>query len=105
MFIKYHSYFRQFHCKSSQFFWRYGIYIGSATCLPNFVEIGAQEQKLCAILYLVRRRKIRKFTKFQGLVSQKWLGLLLSNLVCKVLYMKALKYVGFVEIGTIDFEL
>ena len=54
----------------------------------------------------LRRRKIRrKSAKFQGLISQEQLGLLLSNLVCKVLYMKALNYVELVEIGTIMFEL
>ena len=43
---------------------------------------------------LVQRRKIRrKSNEFQGLVSQELLGLFLSNLVCKVLYMKALHYV------------
>ena len=53
-----------------------------------------------------RRRKIRrKSDKFQGLVSQELLGLFLSNLVCKVLYMKTLKYVDLVEIGAIVFEL
>ena len=55
---------------------------------------------------LVRRRKIRiKADKFQGLVSQEPLGLLLSNLVCKVLYMVTLKYVKLVEIDAIVFEL
>ena len=55
---------------------------------------------------LVRRRKIRrKSDEFQGLVSQELLGLFLSNVVCKVLYMKTLKYVDLVEIGAIVFEL
>ena len=55
---------------------------------------------------LVRRRKIRiKSDKFQRLVSQELLGLFLSNLVCKVLYMVTLKYVELVEIGAIVFEL
>ena len=55
---------------------------------------------------LVRRRKIRrKSDEFQGLVSQELLGLFLSNLVCKVLYMKTLKYVDLVEIVVIVFEL
>ena len=56
---------------------------------------------------LVRRRRIRKIPrksdKFQGLVSQELLGLFLSNLVCKVLYMVTLKYVDLVEIGAIVF--
>ena len=53
-----------------------------------------------------RRRKIRiKSDKFQGLVSQEPLGLFLSNLVCKVLYMVTLKYVELVEIDAIVFEL
>ena len=53
-----------------------------------------------------RRRKIRiKSDKFQGLVSQEPLGLFLSNLVCKVLYMVTLKYVKLVEIDAIVFEL
>ena len=56
-----------------------------------------------------RRRRIRKIRrksdKFQGLVSQELLGLFLSNLVCKVLYMVTLKYVDLVEIGAIVFEL
>ena len=84
--------------------------LGSATCVPNFVENGSQELELCTILCLVRRgrrrRQIqRKFAKFQGLLSQERLGLLLSNLVCKMLYRKALKYVELVEIGTVVFEL
>ena len=80
--------------------------LGSAICVPNFVENGAQELGLCAILCLVRRRKIRrKFAKFQGLVSQERLRLFLSNLVCKVLYMKALKYVKLIVIGAVVFEL
>ena len=58
---------------------------------------------------LVRRRRIRKIRRksneFQGLVSQELLGLILSNLVCKVLYIKTLKYVDLVEIGAIVFEL
>ena len=62
---------------------------------------------VCAPFYcLVRRRKIRrKSNEFQGLISQELLGLFLSNLVCKVLYMKALKYVNLVEKGAIVFEL
>ena len=53
-----------------------------------------------------RRRKIRrKSNEFQGLVSQELLGLFLSNLVCKVLYMVTLKYVDLVEIDAIVFEL
>ena len=53
-----------------------------------------------------RKRKIRiKSDKFQGLVSQEPLGLFLSNLVCKVLYMVTLKYVKLVEIDAIVFEL
>ena len=82
--------------------------LGSAICVPNFIENGAQELELCAILCLVRRRRRkirRKFAKFHGLVSQERLGLFLSNLVCKVLYMKALKYVELVEIGAVVFEL
>ena len=55
---------------------------------------------------LVRRRKSYEFP---GLVSQELprelLGIFLSNLVCKVLYMKTLKYVNLVEIGAIVFEL
>ena len=57
---------------------------------------------------LVRRRsrKIRrKSDEIQGLVSQELLGPFLSNLVCKVLYMKTLNYVDLVEIGVIVFEL
>ena len=58
------------------------------------------------IYCLVRRRKIRrKSDEFLGLVSQELLGLFLSNLVCKVLYMVTLKYVDLVEIGAIVFEL
>ena len=81
--------------------------LGRAICVPNFIENGAQELELCAILCLVRRRRKiqRKFAKFQGLVFQERLGLFLSNLVCKVLYMKALKYVELVEIGAVVFEL
>ena len=82
--------------------------LGSATCVPNFIENGSQELELCAILCLVQRRRTkirRKFAKFQSLVSQERLGLFLSNLVCKVLYMKALKYVELVKIGTVVFEL
>ena len=32
-------------------------------------------------------------------------GTAVSNLICKVLYMKALKYVELVEIGAVVFEL
>ena len=38
-------------------------------------------------------------------VSHELLGIFLSNLVCKVLYMKALKYVDLVQKGATDFEL
>ena len=81
--------------------------LGSAICVPNFIENGAQELELFPILCLVRRRRKirRKFAKFHGLVSQERLGLFLSNLVCKVLYIKALKYVELVEIGAVVFEL
>ena len=34
-------------------------------------------------------------------ISQKLLGLFISNVVCKVLYMKTFKYVDLIEIGTI----
>ena len=61
--------------------------------------------RLCCLVRR-RRRKIRiKSDKFQGLVYQELLGLFLSNLVCKVLYMVTLKYVELVEIGAIVFEL
>ena len=54
----------------------------------------------------MQRRKIqRKSNEFQGLVSRELLGLFLSNLVCKVLYIKTLKYVDLVEIGALVFEL
>ena len=60
----------------------------------------------CLVRRRRRRRKIRiKSDKFQGLVSQEPLGLFLSNLVCKVLYMVTLKYVKLVEIDAIVFEL
>ena len=50
---------------------------------------------------LVRRRKIqRKSNRISGTA-----GLFLLNLVCKVLYMKTLKYVDLVEIGAKVFEL
>ena len=39
--IDYRLYFRQLHYELYQIFWRYGL--GSATCVPNFIEIGAQE--------------------------------------------------------------
>ena len=44
------------------------------------------------IYHLVQRR--RKFDKFHEPIS---LGRFLSNLVCEVQYMKALKYVSWVE--------
>ena len=60
----------------------------------------------CLVRRRRRRRKIRiKSDKIQGLVSQEPLGLFLSNLVCKVLYMVTLKYVELVEIDAIVFEL
>ena len=56
---------------------------------------------------LVQRRRIRKIRRksdeFQGLISQELLGLFLSNLVCKVLYMVTLKYIDLVEIGAHSF--
>ena len=65
-----------------------------ATCIPIFVEIGAHEHSLCTLLLFGVKKKIqRKSDKFQGLVSQELLGLFLSNLVCKILYMVTLKYV------------
>ena len=58
----------------------------------------------CLVRRRRRRRKIRiKSDKFQGLVSQEPLGLFLSNLVCKVLYMVTLKYVKLIEIDAIVF--
>ena len=51
-----------------------------------------------------KKKNTKKIRQVQGLVSQEWLGLFLSNLVCKVLYMKALKYVELVIIGTVVFE-
>ena len=38
-----------------------------------------------------KKKNMKKSDEFQGLISQELLGLFLSNLVCKVLYMKALK--------------
>ena len=62
--------------------------------------------RLSCLVRRRRRRKIRiKSDKFQGLVSQEPLGLFLSNLVCKVLYMVTLKYVKLVEIDAIVFKL
>ena len=54
-------------------------------------------------MFGAKKKKIRrKFAKFQGLVSQEWLGLLLSNLVCKVLYMKVeLGGIAIFENGTV----
>ena len=43
--------------------------LGSAICVPNFIENGAQELELCAILRLVRRRSVRTrflFSRFLG---------------------------------------
>ena len=54
------------------------------------------------IYHLVQRRKIqRKPDKFQEPISRELLKRFLSNLVCEVRYMKALKYVSFVEISPI----
>ena len=55
--------------------------------------------------FMFGAKKKKNTKKFQGLVSQERLELFLSNLVCKVLYMKALKYVELVEIGAVVFEL
>ena len=59
----------------------------------------------CLVQRRSRRKLQRKSEEFQRLVSQELLGLFLSNLVCKVLYMVKLKYVDLVEIGAIVFEL
>ena len=64
------------------------------------MEIGAQEHRLrTLLLFGAKKKKIRrKSDEFQGLVSQELLGLFLSDLICKVLYMVTLKYVDLVEI-------
>ena len=60
---------------------------------------------MCDFMFGAKKKIRRKFVKFQGLLSQERLGLFLSNLVCKVLYMRALKYVELVEIGAVVYEL
>ena len=60
---------------------------------------------MCDFMFGVKKKNTKKIQQFQGLVSQEWLGLFLSKLLCKVLYMKAIKYVELVEIGAIVFEL
>ena len=83
--------------------------LGSVACAPNFVEIGAQEHSLCTLLLFGANKKknMKKIQRVSGTrtVSQELLGLFLSNLVCKVLYMKTLKYVDLIEIGAIVFGL
>ena len=78
--------------------------LGSATCAPNFVKIGAQEHSFRTLLLFGAKKK-KNTDEFQGLVSLELLGLFLSNLICKVLYMVTLKYVDLIEIGAIVFEL
>ena len=55
-----------------------------------------------AFIVLCEEQESDKFHKF---ISQELLELLIPNLVCKVWYMKPLKFVNLVEIGTIPFEL
>ena len=58
--------------------------------MPHFIEIGTREDCLCMHLSYDAKKK-RKSDEVHELVSQELLGLLISNLVCKVRYMKALK--------------
>ena len=67
-------------------------------CVPNFVEIGAQEHKLCVTLCLVQRNEENLPSFRDSYLRNGWV-------VCKVLYIKALKYVELVEKGAIVFEL
>ena len=61
------------------------------------------------IVWCKEEENMKKSNDFQELVSQELLRLLLSNLVCEVLYMKTLKFVEFGRIrtyvGAIVFEL
>ena len=50
------------------------------------------------LLFGAKKKNRKKIRRVQGLISQELLRLFLSNLVCKVLYMKTLKYVDLVEI-------
>ena len=78
--------------------------LGCTSSVPNFIEVGAREDYIYCMVQ--RRRKIRRQSdKFHELISQELLGLLISNLVCKVWYMKALTFVNLVEIGAILYEL
>ena len=68
------------------------------------------EKDVCVRIYRLVQRRIRrkiqrKSDDFQEPKSQELLGGFLSNSVCKVWYMMALKYVNLVEMGSILLEL
>ena len=106
-FINYRSYFPQFYCKSYQILWRCRAYVALLVyqILLKLVHNNIVSIRFYCLVCRRRREIRRKSDEFQGLVSQELLGLFLSNVVCKVLYMKTLKYVDLVGIGAIVFEL
>ena len=87
--LNFHRLSLLFSCKSYQILWR----CSCGTCIPNFIEIGAQEDSLCTFYCLVQRRTEiqRIFNKFQGFVSKNSWGYFFQ-LWYVTLYMKELNY-------------
>ena len=60
---------------------------------------------MCDFIFGAKKKNMKKICQVLGSRISGMAGLFHSNLVCKVLYMKALKYVELVEIGAVVFEL
>ena len=78
--------------------------------VPNLNEIHPREgcfflaQSYC--FKSVQRRKMwSKSDNFQKCISCKLLNRFSLNLVCKVMYMKGIKYVNLIEIGSVFVEI
>ena len=56
-------------------------------------------------MFGAKKKNTKKICQVSGSRISGTAGAILSNLVCKVLYMKILKYLELVEIGAVVFEL
>ena len=83
--------------------------LGSASSVNNFMKL-INKKVVCVSAYFVwcgakKKKNKNKIQRFSGTYISETTGAILSNLVCKVVYMVRLKYINLIEIDPIVLEL
>ena len=61
--------------------------------------------RMSTCTYLKKKKKVKKWRNFQEHISHELLSKFLSNLVCRIAYMKRIKSVNLIEIDPAVIEI